>query len=67
MIRNRLLNIRLRMVYKKTKDFANFIGIHPNQLGRYENNKVQPSIDIAYAICKKLNMNIDEVFYEIED
>ena len=66
MVKNNLLKIRLSLGYKYMKDFAEFLGIHPNQYGRYESNAMQPSSDILYHICKKLDKPIEEILYEKE-
>ena len=66
MIKNRLLDIRLSLKYKKQKDFADFLGIAQAQYSKYENNKDQPSIQVFYRIAKKLNMSIDELIQEEE-
>lgn len=67
LIKNKLLQIRMSLGYKTIKEFAEFLKIHQNQLGRYENNVRQPNTEIVYKICKKLNMNIDEILYDDEE
>lgn len=66
MIKNRFLEIRLRLGYKKQKDFAEYLGISRPQYSKYENNKEQPSIDVFYKISKKLNISMDELIREEE-
>lgn len=66
MIKNNLLKIRLQLGHKYAKDFAQYLEISPNQYGRYENNTMQPSSEILFRICKKLNMPIEEILYEEE-
>jgi transcriptional regulator with XRE-family HTH domain len=61
---NRLLKIRLKMGYKYAKDFAELLELNPNQYSRYESNKMQPSSEVVYKICKKLNIRIEEILYE---
>lgn len=63
-IKNKLLKKRLDMGYKKQKDFAQFLDIAQYQYNRYENNIVQPSIEVAYKIAKKIGSTMDELFYE---
>lgn len=60
-VRNKLLQIRLSLGYKKQSDFAAYLGVSQSQYCRYENNKEQPSIEIFYKIAKKLNMKIDDL------
>lgn len=64
MVKNKLLEVRLRLGYKKQKDFAEYLGISRPQYNKYENNKEQPSIDVLYKISKKLNIKIDELIYD---
>lgn len=64
MIKNRLLDIRLKAGYKKQKDFAEFLGIAQNQYNRYENNVMQPSSEVLYKISKKLNISMDDIIHE---
>jgi len=61
MVKNRLLEIRLSRGYKFQKDFAQFLEIPRNQYSRYENNSVQPSVEVLYNISKKLNCHIEEI------
>lgn len=63
-VKNKLLEIRLRMGFKRQSDFAAYLGISQSQYCRYENNKEQPSIEILYKIAKKLNMKIDDLIEE---
>lgn len=63
-VKNKLLQIRLSLGYKKQSDFAEFLGIARSQYCRYENNKEQPSIEIFYKIAQKLNMKIDDLIEE---
>ena len=66
-IRNKLLQIRLQIGYKKQKDFAEFLGISRPQYNKYENNKEQPSIDVFYKIANKLGMKVDDLIYYEEN
>ncbi|MBN1058597.1 helix-turn-helix transcriptional regulator [Clostridium botulinum] len=60
-VKNKLLEIRLSLGYKKQKDFAEYLEINKSQYNKYENNKEQPSIEVFYKISKKLNKKIDEI------
>jgi len=66
-IKNKLLEVRLELGYKFAKDFAEFIGIHKDQYSRYENNKAQPTLAIAYKIAKKINKPIEYFIYDNEE
>jgi transcriptional regulator with XRE-family HTH domain len=63
-VKNRLLEIRLSMGYKKQKDFAEFLGIQRNQYNRYENNMIQPSVDILLEIAQKLGCRIEDIIFK---
>lgn len=66
MLRNRLLEVRLKMGYKFQKDFAEFLGIARNQYTRYENNSVQPSLEVLYDISRKLNCHMEDLIEKVE-
>lgn len=66
MVKNRLLEIRLKLGYKYAKDFAEFLGINNQQYSRYEVNKSQPTLETAYKIAKKLNIPIEELILDEE-
>jgi transcriptional regulator with XRE-family HTH domain len=63
-VKNRLLEIRLKLGYKKQKDFAEFLELSRPQYNKYENNVEQPSIEVLHKISKKLNMKMDDLIYE---
>lgn len=67
MVKNRLLEIRLRLGYKKQKDFANFLGIGNSYYSRLENNKDKLTLDTLFSIANKLNININDIVYYEED
>ena len=53
LIKNRLLEIRLKLGYKYAKDFANYLEINS-----------QPTLETAYKIAKKLNIKIEDIIDE---
>ena len=63
MIKNRLKQIRHEMYIDTQQEMANLLGIRFEQYNRYENNKRQPSLDIALLIASRLNKHVDEIFY----
>ena len=65
LIKNRFLEIRLRLGYKFQKDFAEFLEVSQYQYNRYERNENQPSLEVLLKICSKDKLNIDprEIFY----
>lgn len=66
MIKNKLLEIRLKSGYKKQKDFADFLGISQNQYNRYENNVMQPSSEVLYKMARKLTCSMEDIIYDKE-
>lgn len=63
MLKNRLLEIRLKMGYKNSKDFAKFLGISNSMYSMLENNKRVVGLDNAFIISEKLNMKIEDIWY----
>lgn len=66
MVKNRLLEIRLKLGYRYSKDFADYLEINSQQYSRYESNKSQPTLETAYKIAKKLNIPIEELILSEE-
>ncbi|MCY6355359.1 helix-turn-helix domain-containing protein [Clostridium sp. ZS2-4] len=64
-IKNKLLELRLQMGYKKQKDFAEFLEIDSWLYNRYENNAVQPGSEALLCICIKTGKRIEEVIYKV--
>lgn len=62
-VKNRFLEIRLQLGYKKQKDFADYIGVSQVSYNKWENNSNQPSLEMALKISNKLNLKIDEIVY----
>jgi putative transcriptional regulator len=62
MIKNNLLEIRLKMGYRFQKDFAEWLGMEQQDYNRIENNKKQVSLETALQIAQKLNMPVEEIF-----
>ena len=63
MVKNRLLEIRLKLGYKYAKDFANYLEIKGSTYSLIENNKKNVNLDNAFEIAEKLNMKIDDIWY----
>lgn len=64
MVKNRLLEIRLKLGYRYAKDFAEYLDINNQQYSRYESNRSQPTLETAYKIAKKLNIRIEDLIEE---
>lgn len=61
-IKNRLKSFRHKYEMN-SKEFATFIGINSDQYSRYENNRRQPTLEIAVRISEKLNVTVNDIFY----
>lgn len=60
-VRNRLLDIRLKNGFKKQKDFATYLGLKVSYYNKLENNKAVMTIDTLVRIARKLNIDINEI------
>ena len=47
-------------------EFAEFLGVRRQQYNRWERQVVQPNIETAWALAKKLNIKMDDLFTEQE-
>lgn len=66
MVKNKLLEIRLRLGYKKQKDFAKYLGISQTNYNKWENNSSQPGMETVLRIAKKINIKIEDIIF-LED
>ncbi|MZK54105.1 helix-turn-helix domain-containing protein [Clostridium beijerinckii] len=66
-VKNRLLEIRLSLGYKNSKDFAEFLGLNKSMYSLIENNKRNVNLENAYDIAQKLNMKIEDIWYKEKD
>lgn len=64
MLKNKLLDIRLGRRFKRAKDFAIILDISSPYYSELENNKKQPSLEGAFKIAAKLNLKIDDIWFE---
>lgn len=67
MVKNRLKEIRMKEYMMKQKDFAEFLQISVFQYNRYENQAMQPTLEIALKISEILNKNVMEIFYLMKE
>ena len=64
MLRNRLLEIRMKLGYKFQKDFAEFLGMSKKDYNLIENNKKGISLEKAIDIAEKLNMKVEDIWFK---
>ncbi|OLS02868.1 helix-turn-helix transcriptional regulator [Tissierella creatinophila] len=62
MVKNRLKEIRMKEYMSTQGEFAKILELNYRQYNRYENGTV-PNLETALHISKKLNKNLEEVFY----
>lgn len=66
-MKNRFLEIRLKLGYKKQLDFANLLGFTRSKYNRFENNKDQPNAEDLLMAAIKLNLKMEDIIYYEED
>lgn len=60
-MKNRLLEIRLKLGYKKQIDFANRLKISRPEYNRLENNIDQPNLEDLFKIARELRVNVNTI------
>lgn len=63
MVKNRLKQIRHSLQIDSKSDMARLLDLPPEQYNRYENQRMQPRLEVALNIARKLGMPIEDVFY----
>ncbi len=63
MVKNRLLEIRLSLGYKKQKEFAEYLEVSKASYNKWENNSSQPGVETILLIANKLNLKIEDIVY----
>lgn len=48
-------------------EFAKLLGVHQSQYNRWERQVTQPNLQKAWEIAKKLKIQIEELFEEVEE
>ena len=61
-VRNRLKEIRMKEYMLNQKEFAELIGVLPDNYSRIESNKAQLSLERAILIAQKLNRHVEDIF-----
>ncbi|MDQ7094278.1 helix-turn-helix domain-containing protein [Desulfosporosinus sp. PR] len=60
--KNALRYIRVHELDITQQEMADILGVTQQQLSKYENNIVQPSIALALEFAKKLNRPVEKIF-----
>lgn len=63
-LKNNFLKLRLRLGYKRSKDFAAYLGINKDQYSRYETNAVEPGIETYYKSFLKIKKLDTSIHFE---
>ncbi len=61
MLKNKLKHWRFKREMNQT-EFAIFLGVDGKLYNRWENQRVQPSLEKALHISKKLNCTVNDLF-----
>ncbi|MBB6715966.1 helix-turn-helix transcriptional regulator [Clostridium gasigenes] len=62
-IENKLKEIRMRDYLMDPEDFAKLIDVNIKSYYSYEKGSSRPTLEKALEIAKKLNKNIEEIWY----
>lgn len=63
-LKNNLLQIRLKLGFRYSKDFAIFLDINISQYSRYESNNVQPELPTLCKIYEKIKIKDTSIHLE---
>lgn len=63
MVKNRLREIRMKEYMMEPQEFSRFIGVNYKTYYSWEKGTAGPSLETALKIAKKLNKNIEDVWY----
>ena len=63
MVKNRLKEIRMKEYMMNQKDFANKLNVPVKVYWSWENGKSNPTLERALEVARKLNKNINELWY----
>jgi putative transcriptional regulator len=61
-VKNRLKSIRHQHEMNQ-KEFAELLGIAPNQYNRYEKQHNQPTLELAIKFSNTLKQHVNDIFY----
>ena len=64
MIKNKLKEIRMKEYMMNCRDFSKMLEVPLSTYSQWENNRMYPPLPKIFEVCKKLNKQIIEVWYE---
>ncbi|HIG0360369.1 helix-turn-helix transcriptional regulator [Clostridium botulinum] len=62
-VQNNLKEIRMQEHMMNITQFAEYIGVDNKILSSWEKNKSRPTLERALEVSKKLNKNVNEIWY----
>lgn len=62
-MRNRLKEIRMREYTMDSGEFAKMLGIPRSTYSQWETGSNNPTLNKAFDIAKKLNKNLEDIWY----
>lgn len=62
MLKNNLKSWRHKLEMNQV-EFATFLGVNQSHYNRWENQRLQPTLEMALQISEKLNCSVNELFY----
>jgi putative transcriptional regulator len=63
MVKNRLKQIRHSLQIDSKSEMARLLNLPAEQYNRYENQRLQPRLEVALKIAKRLELAIEDIFY----
>lgn len=63
MVKNKLKEIRMKEHMMEPEEFAKLLNINIKSYYSYERDFSRPTLEKALEIAKKLNKNIDDIWY----
>lgn len=63
-IKNRLKEIRMREHMMSAVEFSKMLDVKKSTYSQWENELNNPTLEKAFEIARKLNKNINEIWYE---
>lgn len=65
-LKNRLKSFRHKMEMNQV-EFASFLGVNQSHYNKWENQKLQPTLEMALKISEKLKCTVNDLFYFTPD
>ena len=64
-IKSRLKEIRMKEYMMSCREFSKMLEVPPSTYSQWENNISYPSLTKAFEVCKKLNKQVNQIWYEV--